>query len=235
MKTNIVSILVAVVLAIAAGWFAARFTSDSIDRETVQLMLREAGDSAVVAYRSSSELEDFVSAALADTIDHYNAEVQAATKIVVRRQTVTIHDTVPAPQPIAMRGDTATVELPPKTENGVTLADTLEVSPPPDFLLRHGTMSFEPDTVIAALLRTEDGIDRFTAAMVGEGFQVSIADAATLRPKRETTFDRIAAVLTAGSCLVAGWALGSDDAPKAALYGASATCGTGLLKGLLKR
>jgi hypothetical protein len=200
-------------LALAGGLLFGRASVErGIPRDRVHELLREAGDSAVTAFRSSSEMADFVAGALKDTVEYYDAEVRAAARIVLRRDTVRQVDTVHVEAAVAsITGDTATLALPEIRQDGIAVAETLTVAPQPSLLLRAAHISLEPDTILAALLRTADGIDRFSAAAVGTGRFITIADAAQLRRREHKTLNMIVRALTVGGCFATGLGVGMEN------------------------
>jgi hypothetical protein len=216
-----------VALALLGGVLWGRSMVDpGIPRDEIHELLREAGDSAVTAFKSSSEMEDFVAEALEDTVEHYKAEVRAAARIVVRRDTIRQVDTVHVEASIAaVTGDTVTLALPPIDSAGVVLAETLTVAPQPSLLLRATHISFEPDTILAALLRTPEGIDRFSAAAVRSGRFVSIADAAQLEQRENQVLKGVIRGLTLASCIVAGIGIGQENTTLTAAGGAGCMAG----------
>lgn len=187
-------------------------------------LARRSGDSAVTAYRSGPELKAFVGAALKDTVDHYQAEVKAAVKIVIQRVPVPIHDTAWIPRDSSVTPDSnVDVVFPIYVQDGVTVTETTTVRPRPSFVARRLLVSFNADTVIAALLQTPDGLGRFTAAATRKtGLQVSIGNAVQQAVGRRTAVDRAVDLAAYGSCILAGIGFGVSD-PKLAV-GAGVPC-----------
>lgn len=221
-------ILIPIALSVG-GYFLGMFTVDKgMDREAVSDLLRAAGDSAVTAFRSGSEMENFVSGALSDTVDHYQAEVRAATRIVVRRETVTIRDTVPLVLPVAAPEDTVEIVFPLVQQEGITLAESLTVHPPPDLLQRRIGISFDADTIIAAILRTPEGVDRFAAAGLGPNLEATVIDAAQIRTRNTNTVQQVIQVLTVAGCFVSGYALSDSQTQVALISGGVCAAGAGI-------
>ncbi|KKK80946.1 hypothetical protein LCGC14_2818430, partial [marine sediment metagenome] len=124
---GIMKILIPVGLS-AAGFFLGMSSVDrGIDRETVSNLLRAAGDSAVTEFRSGDDMAEFISESLADTVAFYDAEVRAATKIVIRRDTIRIvGERIVVGRPAdATLEDTVVVPLPLIRQNGITVAESL--------------------------------------------------------------------------------------------------------------
>jgi hypothetical protein len=225
MKISIALALIG--MALVGGLLFSRATVErGIPRDRVHELLRGAGDSAVTAFRSSSEMADFVAAALKDTVEYYDAEVRAAARIVVRRDTVHQVDTVHVEAAVAsIAGDTATLALPEIRQDGIAVAETLTVAPQPSLLLRAAHISFEPDTILAALLRTPEGIDRFSAAAVGTGRFVSIADAAQLERRGHRTLNNVIRGITVAGCVATGIGIGQENSML--MVGGGAVCTAG--------
>ncbi len=213
--------LVVMLVAGLGVFFLGRATAvTGIDRETVSDLLRASGDSAVTAFRSGNEMKEFVSEALSDTVQFYDAEVRAATKIVIRRDTIRIQgERIVINRPVdTTPQDTILVALPLIEQNGITVAESLLIQPPPNLLERSTVIFFDPDTIIAAILRTPDGIDRFAAAGLSSGTQATVIDAAQLRVRERRGLKDAIRGLTLVSCVVFGYLLndnGTGIAPKA--------------------
>jgi hypothetical protein len=115
---------------------------------------------------------------------------------------------------------------------GITVAETLTVHPPPLLLQRAATISFDPDTLVIALLQTPEGLHRFTAALNQPGSQVRVVDAAMLAPKRHGPLRTTIKVATLAACLVTGYAAAEDQlTPTLVAGGICATGGVGLSLG----
>jgi hypothetical protein len=91
------------------------------------------------------------------------------------------------------------------------LAETLTISHPHSPLLRAAHLSFQPDTTIAALLRTPEGIDRFSASALGTGRFVRVADAAQLQRREHKVLKNVVRALTLGGCFVAGVGVAQEN------------------------
>ena len=217
------------VIAAAVGlalFLAGRFSrAPGIDAEDAAELARHAGDSAVLSYRKSVEE---VVPELRDSIRYYKGKAEAGVRIVVRRVPVLVRDTTrdtTAAAPV----DTAEMALPVVVQDGVTATETLTVAPRPAYLARSLALAFDSDTILAALLRTPEGLQRFTAAGTRAGLQVHVADAAGVQPKQGRGLVRTSVtVLTLASCVVAGRELGQDRGGTVLLVSGSTCLGTGL-------
>ena len=234
MKETIAGLIVVGIIAVAMFFFGRSTIDQGISEDTVADLLREAGDSAVTAYLSSEEMTEFVEEALSDTVEFYNAAVESAARIVVRRDTIRLADTVlvDVVRDPATRDDTVTIPLPTIDSVGIVLAESLTIAPNPIFFLRHAQLSFDPDTLLVAMLKTEEGIDRFTAAATREGLSVGVADAAQARQSDHRVLRSASTLFVALGCGISGWFLGRDETTPALIAGGVCATGIGLKLGI---
>jgi hypothetical protein len=183
---------------------------DGLSQREARELARTSGDSAVAAFRTSGEMQDLlvraVGDALKDTVAFYEGEVRTAGVLEIRRDTVTVHDTVPgAPRPGLMR----VLRWDPIDQDGLHVEETHYYNPginPKTTIRRDLTISFDPDTLAIALLRLPNGIERLTGLMNETG-EVVVLDAATWSPE-PTTFDQLTRYVGAAGCVAAGFQLG---------------------------
>jgi hypothetical protein len=206
-------ILVALGAGLVGGALLAYFLFadlGSISQRELRTALRDTGDSAVAAYRTSGEMQDLLSdavgEAIRDTVKFYEAEVRAAAVVEIRRDTVTVSDTtvvtVAGPRLRTLRWD-------PVTKGGVTIFETNYFEPGiarGTRVERSITLGFQPDTLALALLRLDNGIERMSALLNGTG-EVVVINAAVYDPG-PTTFDKLSRYLGIGGCVVAGFQVG---------------------------
>lgn len=212
MKTTLLTLVMAIAIGLVSFIVGQATVDRGIDRETVSNLLRTAGDSAVTEFRSGSGMKDFVAELLADTVKFYDAEVRAATKIVIRRDTIRIQgERIIVNRPVnTVSSDTLLVVLPPIDTNGVSVVESLLIQPPPNLLERSVLISFDPDTIIAALLRTSNGIDRFAAAGLTRGVTVTVSDAAQIRIREHRGLKKAFQITTIASCVLFGFSMNSS-------------------------
>lgn len=209
-----------VAVAFVIGWCAK---PAGLDPGEVAELKRAAGDSAVASFRR--DVQD-VTTELRDSVRYYRGEALAGVRVVIRRVPVTVHDTVPM-RPVpgdSLATDTVEIGMPPLTQGGVSIAETLAVAPRPRFLGRRLGLTFDTDTLVAALLRTPDGLQRFTAIGTRAGLEVRTVDAAVVDPGRPNRGRVAVGVATATGCGMAGWGLG-EKKEVAALAGAAVCVG----------
>lgn len=224
--TEKIVVLISIVIVGAIAFASGRSSVNrGIDQETVHNMLRAAGDSAVTEFRSSAGMEEFVADVLADTVEYYTAEVQAATKIVIRRDTIRITgERVEVPVQVSST-DTVTVALPDIRQSGIYVSESLSIYPPPQMMDRSIDISFDPDTLMVALLETEEGISRFSAAAMNAGIQTRVIDAAQVRQQDYSGVKSALTVVTMAACIVTGYTIADENWKIAAVAGS--TCGGG--------
>jgi len=193
-------IFLGLAIAFAATFVAGTFVNRGYDDADIADARREGGDSATAAV-STKYLNEVVKP-MQDSIDFYKAKPQAAAKIVVRRDTVRIADTITlAATPV---GDSAVLEWPLYKDRGVAVAETLTVAPAPPMGTRFRRalgIAIAPDTILAALLRLPGGSQRFSALALGQGYvSAEVVDAA--RRGTATPFlSRAASVGGTGACV----------------------------------
>lgn len=232
-----VTLLVVVAVVAVGMFFLGRSTIEAgVSREDVAELLREAGDSAVTAYLSSSEMEQFIEDALSDTVEYYDAEVRAAARVVVRRDTLRFTDTLLVDVEVdsATANDTVLITLPVIDSAGIVMRESLTVAPNPIFFARHTQLSFDPDTLLVAMLRTPEGIDRFTAAGTREGITIGVADAAQVRQSDHRVLRSVSTLFVALGCGLSGWFLGQESTTPALVAGGVCAGGIGLKLGIPK-
>lgn len=199
MRNLFMPVLVAAAVAGGVGWCAA---PRGMSPEEAAELARAQGDSAVLSYRKSVAV---VIGQLTDSVAYYRARPQAGARLVVRRDTVRQVDTVEVAA--GPPGDTVDIRLAPITQDGMRLEETIDVAPRPTFLARRATLVFNPDTILVAILKLPNGLERFTAAGTRAGLAVTVADAAGTPPGRGAG---LALQLGTGAgCGVAGWAAGN--------------------------
>ncbi len=226
------TLLVLALLAVAGAFLFGRSTVEAgVSLEDVATLAREAGDSAVTAYLSSDALEEFVQDQLADTVEHYQGEVRAATKIEIVRDPIFITDTLIMPPdtvPIPVGDQVREIAFPTIDTNSVRVEETLFISPRPIFLRRRLRVTFDPDTMIVALLRTPEGLDRFSAALTRSGSSSRVVDAAQLRVKQRSTAQSAVKLIAFASCVLAGYAA-AENSVVPTVVGAVVCAGGGAL------
>lgn len=203
---NLLVPAIAVVL-IVFGYAAGCQRGNAQHRKELADAVRAAGDSAVTAYLSSGELEEFVGEALRDTVEHYEAKVEAATKIEIRRVPIVVRDTVVVVQ-APEDSISTTVQLPPYDSAGVRVEEVLTFTPqirPGTVLSRDLKVSFDPDTLTVALLGTPGGLQRFTAYLEGQNLRVVDAGALDHSPSLGS---RLVTAAGVAGCLASGVQVG---------------------------
>lgn len=224
----------AAIMVIGAFFFGRSSKPDGISPAAAAELARKAGDSAIASY--SKPIAQVIGR-LEDSVKFYKGTSQAGAKIVVQHQTVGIQDqaslqTSATPSSdtngAVIRIDTARVPMPPIDSAGVQLAETLTVSPRPSLVRRAVWFAIAPDTILVALLKTPEGLQRFTAAGTAAGLRVSVADAAATLPARRSAGARVAlTVLTLGSCGLLGVELGTSHTSAPIAIGSGAVCAGG--------
>jgi len=194
-------------------------------------LARHAGDSAIASY--SKPIAQVIGR-LTDSIAFYKGTGQAGAKIVVNHQTIAVHDVAPVQtsanpdSSIHPKGDTVQVAMRSIDSAGVQIAETLTVSPRPSLVRRAIWFAPEPDTILVALLKTPEGLQRFTAAGTAAGLRVSVADAAATPPPSQHSTARAAlTLLTLGGCTLLGVELGTSHSSWPLAAGGGAVCAGG--------
>lgn len=221
------SLIVGVAVFVLTWWMVPR----GIDPTDAAELARHAGDSAVASYKKS--VADVIGP-LEDSVRFYRGKAQAGVRIVVQRAGGSARDTTRAPAPSA--ADTTppavAVVVPPLIQkDGITIAETLHVSPPPVLLERRIGWAVDPDTIVAALIRTPEGLERFTAMGTRAGLEVRVVDAAVTRPPDRRALKFALNLVTVGSCALLGWGVGAENGT-ATTAGASG-CAGGVVLGRL--
>lgn len=221
----------AIAVGLAAALFAAgRLTSPpGVSPADAANIARRAGDSAVVSYSKSVNA---VIGRLADSVTFYRGKAEAGAKVVVRHQAVTVHDAAPVQTSATTAPpiDTARIPMPAIDSGGIQVAETLTVAPRPALVWRSLHLALEADTVLVALLKTKDGLERFTAAGTRAGLKVSVADAAAVAPNEHRTLKAALTAATLAGCTLAGYELGRGrDGSGVALAIGGTVCAGGAL------
>jgi hypothetical protein len=140
-------------------------------------------DSAVVELVSARDVAAIVPV-LQDSIRTYAGRIQYSTRIVIRRDTVRLIDT------LAVDSLTDSVTFPPVTRDGITVLERLTFAPPipPTRISRALGVAVQPDTLSLALLRMPDGLLRFIAAAERTGVRLQVVDAAGIQPPKASRF-----------------------------------------------
>lgn len=163
-------------------------------------------DSAVVRYGDV----DAAAAQLRDSLAYYHATPRVVTRLVQTRDTV--RDTVEVFTVDTLAGgpDTTLVTFAPQTQAGVTLDARLRIWPrplPQTMYRLDYRIGFQPDTLLLALARTPEGLDRIVATAVNTGQALRVLDAVQEPPPRVSP---VLQGLRVGSCLLAGFGIGSE-------------------------
>ncbi|HXH63072.1 MAG TPA: hypothetical protein VNG95_02750 [Gemmatimonadales bacterium] len=200
----------AIAVALAGALFAAgRLTAPpGVSPADAADLARHAGDSAVASYRKS--VADVIGP-LEDSVRYYRGTAQAGARVVVQHPSGAVHDAAPTVQTSANTPapiDTARLPMPRIDSAGIQIAETLTVAPRPALLQRAIWFAVVPDTVLVALLKTKEGLQRFTAAGTRAGLKVSVADAAAVAPNEHRTLKAALTAATIAGCAVAGYELG---------------------------
>ncbi len=222
-------LVLAAILGCAAFLFGRASKPDGISPAAAAQLARRAGDSAVASY--SKPIAQVIGS-LQESVTFYRGKAQAGAKIVVGHQAVTIHDQAPvqtsANPGSVTRLDTAQVVLPAIDSGGIQLAESLTVSPAPNLVLRALHVTVDPDTILVALLKTPEGLQRFTAAGTAAGLRVSVADAAAVAPASGRSLGHVLrTVLVLSSCVVTGVEAADPHRSAVVLIGGAAGCGVG--------
>lgn len=224
MKRLAVGMVAAGLVAFALAWW---LHPKGVPLERVAALVRAAGDSAVASY--DRDVQATLSE-LRDSVRHYKAEAVAGARVVIRRVPVLVADTTRRAT-AAAPADTAHVAMPAVHQDGVTVEESLTVAPAPALLARRLFITWDPDTVLVALLRTPDGLQRFTALATRAGVGATVVDAAATAPKPRTSLPAV--VLTAAGCGTLGYALArpADDGSRVwLLLGGGGACALGITR-----
>lgn len=211
-------------VVIVAAWVGGRYSAEAgVSPEDAAALARQAGDRAVASYKAR-DLPALLGP-LRDSIAHYRGRATAGARIVVRRAPLTREDTARIAAAIARRAsmdpapDTATVPLEPFQDRGITVAETLQVAPPPSVVIRRIGLVFDPDTLLVAFLRTPEGLTRVTAAATTAGVALAVADAAAIAPPVKKRGPNFGDWLGAASCVAGGWAAAKEAVGPALVAG----------------
>ena len=206
-----------------------RAYGDRIPRAEVARMLAEH-DSSVAQILSAHDIEKELGDDLRTKVDSLqNVEVEVVTRLVIRRDTVRVTDTlrietlVPAD---ALPTDTVDLDLDDWRDSGITVVESVRISPPPRFYVRELTVSFDPDTLALALVRDEFGIARILAASQTEGVDVSTIFAAEVGVT-SSFLGEVFGLAKIASCAAAGWAAAKSQLE--VMVGSGAGCLAGLI------
>ncbi len=224
----------AAIVAIAAFFFGRSSVPAGISPADAAQLARRAGDSAIASY--SKPIAQVIGR-LTDSIAFYKGTGEAGAKIVVSHQTIAVHDQAPV-QTSATPSETATrdtVSIPMRAIDsaGVQIAETLTVSPRPSLVQRAIWFTLEPDTILVALLKTKEGLQRFTAAGTAAGLKVTVADAAATPTRSRSSGARtVLTFVTVGGCTLLGVELGKQNTSAPLAIGGGALCAAGGLLSL---
>ena len=204
-----------------------RAYGDRVPRAEVARMLAEH-DSSVALVLSQRDLEREVGDALRAEIKDLG-DVEVVTRLVIIRDTVRVTDTlsietlVPAD---ALPTDTVDLDLGDWHDSGITVVESVRISPPPRFYVRELAVSFDADTLALALVRDEFGIARILAASQTEGVDVRAIFAAEVGAK-SSFLGEVFGLAKIASCAAAGWAAAKSQLE--VLAGSGAVCLAGLI------
>lgn len=191
-------------------------------------LVRRSGDSAVASYRRNVGA---LVPQLQDSVRYYRSKAAAAVRIVVRHDTVTVHDTAAV---IVASADSSAgvVHFRDTTVVGLAIRESLTVAPLPRRAERHLSVAAEPDTVLAALLQLPGGLERFTAFAAGHGVSAQVTNAAAVAPRQGPgVVSQAVSVASLASCVLAGVELGGGHGG-AVVYASGSGCLLGALRTL---
>ena len=202
---------IALVSFVIGAVLVNRLYGDHVSTAELSALLAEK-DSSVAVVTRERDLARELGSDLRRQMDSLEASPEVVTRIVVERDTVQLTDTVEVSSlvpPDAQPTDTVTLTLEPFAEAGVTVEETVSLSPPPSHFVRSLTVRTNPDTLTLALVRDPNGIARIIAAAETEGVDVRSIFAGEVS-REPSFFSKVWDYTKPLACLATGYAAAEE-------------------------